>query len=224
MRKIIVCALLALSAVCGVCAQVVPEDLLVIEALINRHKRSYDKMVERQDLAAANVGISYKVKDLAVEYEKLKKKVAGRLQVGYAALELAYEVSLVARNLLKVAPLVSEYVDFGVRNAAKNPLLGQYYMKSYKGVLAEVNKCKELILYGNLVNSNLKEKLHMLRELNSSLDTMIYHLDGALFMGRGLIALGMPHGEIFEEMMQSPEVKGRLKKVSDNIKSNMGKK
>lgn len=224
MRKSIVCALLALSAVCGLRAQVVPEDLPVIEALINRHKRSYDKMVERQDLAAANAGISYKVKDLAVEYEKLKKKVAGRLQVGYAALELAYEVSRVARNLLKVAPLVREYVDFGVRNAAKNPLLGQYYMKSYKGVLAEINKCKELILYGNLVNSNLKEKLHMLRELNSSLDTMIYHLDGALFMGRGLIALGMPRGEIFEEMMQSPEVKGRLKKVSDNIKSNMGKK
>lgn len=201
-----------------------PQDIPTIEALISNHKGSYNLLEKRKNKAAINVTISHSVKKLSTEYETLKKNVSKRLEIGYTSLELIYEVSQVTQNLIKVTPLLKEYVSFAIQNATKSPLLYQYYIKSYQGTLAEIKKCQNLFIYGNVINSTLKEKLHVLQELNSSLTNMIYHLDGALFMGRGLIALDMSFKESFEELMQSPEVKSHLKNVVNSIKSKMRKK
>lgn len=223
MKRFIFCIVLVMSITGEIYAQY-PQDIPTIEALISNHKSSYNLLEKRKNKAALNMAISNKVKTLATEYEILKKNVSKKMEIGYTSLELVYEVSQVTQNLIKVTPLLKEYVSFAIQNATKSPLLYQYYIKSYKGTLAEINKCKDLFIYGNVISSNLKEKLHILQELNSSLTTMIYHLDSALFMGRGLIALDMSYKESFEELMQSPEVKAHLKKVVSNIKSNMRKK
>lgn len=197
--------------------QVLPKDVPTLEALVDGHKGKWTGLRERKEQESANSLINFQVADLSEKYEDVKKKTAERIGKTYSGIAFSHEVVNVTTLLVKVPPALKEYGEFAVKNALKHPSIFIYYNRSYKGIVAEINKCQQLLLYGNILSSNYKQQYDRLMEIKSSLQIILYHLQRTLYLCQGIVSLDWGYAKEFEEIMKDRNLKNTMSEIASQI-------
>lgn len=204
-------------------AQSWPDDIPTLEALIDGHKGKWTGLRERKEQEAANNVINAQVADLSTQYEDIKKKTADRISMAYRGLVFAQEVVDVTSMLVKIPNALADYGTFVLNNAVKHPSILIYYNRSYKGILAEINKCQQLLLYGNVIRATYKQQYDMLMEIKASLTIMLHYLERTLYLCKGIVSLDMGYTKSFEEILKDQGIKSTMEQFSTQIINDFSK-
>ena len=205
-------------------AQIVPSDIVTIEAMIEAHKKKHKALKNRQEKESLNMGLSVSVKKITKDLNELKKLTSKRFELGYLYIGYIAETTEISLMLKEAISLSVEYTDFIISNTITSPLIIKYYLKSYDGIQNEIEGCIKLITLTNLIKSTHKQKYEILMQLKASLVIVNYMMRRTLFMCKGIVALDLSYSESFGELIDDSEFQMKVKNAAQKIILTYGNK
>ena len=185
----IVCLVLCLSPVRAEVFDL-PHDLPTIEALISLHKL----VKAEEDDAMARVATSFGEQSLvtkgAKKFNDVRTTLDSKLSNAYSYVVLAGALSSTANSLYR---LITDYADFTtnmVETVKKKPMVGWYYTEAMFACDREIKGIK--------MKASMDEKLEMVFELKTRIDTMRGIIDSASLWCSAVAIGGFGHDYIWD--------------------------
>lgn len=222
--KTILSIVILLLGVSMVNAQSLPKDVPTLEALIDGHKGKWKGLEQRRNLETTNIGINEQVARVEKEYKEIKEKTSERIKTSYDYLVFGSEIVQVTGLLSRAVPALKNWGTFALENSMKHPAILIYYNKSFDGIMAEINKCGQMITYNTIYKSTYKQKYDLLMELKASLEIIVWLSERCLFMSQGIVGLDLGYKRSFQELLNDAQFKAKMEKISQDIISKYSNK
>ena len=198
----IVCFVLCLSSARAEVFDL-PHDLSTIEALISLHKL----VKAEEDDAMARVATSFGEQSLVTKgakaFNEARTTLDSKLSNAYSYVVLAGALSSTANSLYR---LITDYADFTtnmVETVKKKPMVGWYYTEAMFACDREIKGIK--LMYAtmtaagmNVMKASMDEKLKMVFELKTRIDTMRGIIDSASLWCSAVAIGGFGHDYIWD--------------------------
>lgn len=198
----IVCLVLSLSSARAEVFDL-PHDLPTIEALISLHKL----VKAEEDDAMARVATSFGEQSLvtkgAKKFNDVRTTLDSKLSNAYSYVVLAGALSSTANSLYR---LITDYADFTtntVETVKKKPMVGWYYTEAMFACDREIKGIKLMFATMsaagmNVMKASMDEKLEMVFELKTRIDTMRGIIDSASLWCSAVAIGGFGHDYIWD--------------------------
>lgn len=198
----IVCLVLCLSSARAETFDL-PHDLPTIEALISLHKL----VKAEEDDAMARVATSFGEQSLvtkgAKKFNDVRTTLDSKLSNAYSYVVLAGALSSTANSLYR---LITDYADFTtnmVETVKKKPMVGWYYTEAMFACDREIKGIKLMFATMsaagmNVMKASMDEKLEMVFELKTRIDTMRGIIDSASLWCSAVAIGGFGHDYIWD--------------------------
>ena len=215
----IICSALCLSSVRAEVFDL-PNDLPTIEALISLHKL----IKAEEDDAMARIATSFGEQSLVTKGAKMFNDVRttldSKLSNAYSYVVLAGAISSTANSLYR---LINDYSNFTseTMSAVKNkPMVGWYYSEAVFACNREIKGIKKMFATMtaaglNVMKASIDEKLEMVMELKTRIDTMRGIIDSAALWCSAVAIGGFGHDYIWDIL--NSEV---LDKIAEGVINN----
>ena len=180
-----------------------PHDLPTIEALISLHKL----VKAEEDDAMARVATSFGEQSLvtkgAKKFNDVRTTLDSKLSNAYSYVVLAGALSSTANSLYR---LITDYADFTtnmVETVKKKPMVGWYYTEAMFACDREIKSIKLMFATMsaagmNVMKASMDEKLEMVFELKTRIDTMRGIIDSASLWCSAVAIGGFGHDYIWD--------------------------
>ena len=180
-----------------------PHDLPTIEALISLHKL----VKAEEDDAMARVATSFGEQSLvtkgAKKFNYVRTTLDSKLSNAYSYVVLAGALSSTANSLYR---LITDYADFTtnmVETVKKKPMVGWYYTEAMFACDREIKGIKLMFATMsaagmNVMKASMDEKLEMVFELKTRIDTMRGIIDSASLWCSAVAIGGFGHDYIWD--------------------------
>lgn len=180
-----------------------PHDLPTIEALISLHKL----VKAEEDDAMARVATSFGEQSLvtkgAKKFNDVRTTLDSKLSNAYSYVVLAGALSSTANSLYR---LITDYADFTtnmVETVKKKPMVGWYYTEAMFACDREIKGIKLMFATMsaagmNVMKASMDEKLEMVFELKTRIDTMRGIIDSASLWCSAVAIGGFGHDYIWD--------------------------
>ena len=180
-----------------------PDDLPTIEALISLHKL----VKAEEDDAMARIATSFGEQSLVTKgakaFNDARTTLDSKLSNAYSYVVLAGALSSTANSLYR---LITDYADFTtnmVETVKKKPMVGWYYTEAMFACDREIKGIK--LMYAtmtaagmNVMKASMDEKLKMVFELKTRIDTMRGIIDSASLWCSAVAIGGFGHDYIWD--------------------------
>ena len=197
-----------------------PDDLPTIEALISLHKL----MKAEEDNAMARIATSFGEQSLVTKgakaFNDARTTLDSKLSNAYSYVVLAGAISSTANSLYR---LINDYYDFTAEtmSVVKNkPMVGWYYTEAVFACDREIKGIKKMYATMtaaglNVMKASMDEKLAMVQELKTRIDTMRGIIDRAALWCSAVAIGGFGHDYIWDIL--NSEV---LDKIAEGVINN----
>lgn len=197
-----------------------PDDLPTIEALISLHKL----MKAEEDDAMARIATSFGEQSLVTKgakaFNDTRTTLDSKLSNAYSYVVLAGAISSTANSLYR---LINDYYDFTAEtmSVVKNkPMVGWYYTEAVFACDREIKGIKKMYATMtaaglNVMKASMDEKLAMVQELKTRIDTMRGIIDRAALWCSAVAIGGFGHDYIWDIL--NSEV---LDKIAEGVINN----
>ena len=180
-----------------------PDDLPTIEALISLHKM----MKSEEDGAMKRIATSFGEQSLVTKgakaFNDVRTTLDSKLSNAYSYVVLAGAISSTANSLYR---LISDYNDFTsetMSTVKDKPMVGWYYTEAVLACNREVKGIMKMFATMtatglNLMKASMDEKLEMIMELKTRIDTMRGIIDSASLWCSAVAIGGFGHDYIWD--------------------------
>lgn len=205
MKKVIILFICLVLCLPSARAEVfdLPDDVPTIEALISLHKL----MKAEEDDAMARIATSFGEQSLvtkgAKKFNDVRTTLDSKLSNAYSYVVLAGAISGTANSLYR---LINDYADFTtnmVETVKKKPMVAWYYSEAMFACNREIKGIKKMYATMtaagmNVMKASMDEKLEMVMELKTRIDTMRGIIDSAMLWCSAVAIGGFGHDYIWD--------------------------
>ena len=185
-----------------------PIDVANIELLISAHKKTHDRLEERNEGEVKHNAVTKLVKEVSEKYEKVHKDMMSKYNLasqwvglGINALSLVGDLN----NLRRVLPPFLQHV-----NKIKRPAVLLRYVRAVKAIRGDIEFLVKVSSSIPALRLNAEELSDIVTEVRSSISTITYTIRNYTYAIQGQIALG--------DLMGQPSFPDRAKIAADVIK------
>ena len=197
-----------------------PDDLPTIEALISLHKLMKAEEDDAMARIATSLGEQSLVTKGAKAFNDTRTTLDSKLSNAYSYVVLAGAISSTANSLYR---LINDYYDFTAEtmSVVKNkPMVGWYYTEAVFACDREIKGIKKMYATMtaaglNVMKASMDEKLAMVQELKTRIDTMRGIIDRAALWCSAVAIGGFGHDYIWDIL--NSEV---LDKIAEGVINN----
>jgi hypothetical protein len=185
-----------------------PIDVANIELLISAHKKTHDRLEERNEGEVKHNAVTKLVQEVSEKYEKVHKDLMNKYNLasqwvglGINALSLVGDLN----NLRRVLPPFLQHV-----NKIKRPAVLLRYVRAVKSIRGDIEFLVKVSSSIPALRLNAEELSDIVTELRSSISTITYTIRNYTYAIQGQIAL--------VDLMGQPSFPDRAKIAADVIK------
>ena len=197
-----------------------PHDVGTIEALINLHKLMKSEEDEAMERIAASFGEQSLVTKGAEKYNAARTTLDSKLNNIYSYVVLAGAISSTANSLYRLIKDYSDFTSSTMESLKDKPMVGWYYSEAMFACNREIKAIKRMYATMsaaglNVMKASMNEKLEMVFELKTRIDTMRGIIDNAKLWCSVVTTGGFKHDYIWDIL--SSEV---LDKIVEDVIGN----